>query len=155
MKKTIFIALVFIFFFIRLTYADTSIKAEVDKLKLTTEESLTYKVIVTSSERRLPEPNIPKFDGFAIVSQAKSSSVSLVKNTLKTVLVYVYILLPRAIGKIKIEPSTIKVKGKIYSTDAIEVEVIQGKREPRIKPKEKPYSPKGIQPESEQSKITL
>lgn len=126
--------------------AQTSIKAEVDKISLTTDETLTYKLTVTSSEKKIPSPDLPKFEGFIVVSKAQSSKVSFVKGNIKTVLIYTYILAPIDIGRFKIEPSSIKIKDKTYSTEVFKIQVIQGKAKPKVSPEEKP---------SEQPQITL
>jgi len=87
--------------------AETNIKSEVDKLKLTADQDLTYKIIITSSENNLPAPQMPEFKGFNVISSAQSSTVSFVKNSIKSILVYAIILIPLETGKLKIEPSQI------------------------------------------------
>lgn len=150
----IFIA-AFIFLFMANVFAQTSIKAEVDKTSLSTDEDLTYKTIITSSEKKLPSPQVPKFEGFDIVSQAQSSTISFVKSEIKTILVYVYILAPTNIGKFKIGPSTIKIENKTYSTDTFQIEVTQGKAKPKNLPEKKLPLPEKPQPESEEPQVTL
>ena len=155
MGKTIFLELIFIFSFLSLAFAENIIKAEVDKTSLSTDEDLTYKTIITSSEKKLPSPQVPKFEGFDIVSQAQSSTISFVKSEIKTILVYVYILAPTNIGKFKIGPSTIKIENKTYSTDTFQIEVIQGKTKPKNLPEKKLPLPEKPQPESEEPQVTL
>ncbi|MDP3732584.1 MAG: BatD family protein, partial [Candidatus Omnitrophota bacterium] len=86
------------------------------------------------------------------VSSAHSSTVSFVKNNIKTILVYAYILAPTDIGKFKIEPSTIKIKNETFSTATFEIEVKQGKAKPKPK-----AQPKETHPEKreEPPQITL
>ena len=141
--------------FIVLAYAETSIKAEVDKTSITTDETLTYKIIITSSEKRMPEPQIPKFEGFSVISQAQSSTISFVQAGIKTILVYAFILAPTDKGKFKIRPSTIKIKNKTYSSDAFEIEVTQGKSKPKPPSEQKPSLPKELPQEEEKPQITL
>lgn len=135
--------------------AEISIKAEVDKTSISTDETLTYKLIITSTDNEAPEPEVPKFTGFNVISQAESSTFSYLKTGPKTILVLAFILAPNDIGKFKIEPSLIKLKGKAYSTDSFEIEVTQGKSKPQVPPEEKPSLPEEFQPESGQPKITL
>jgi len=151
MRKLIFAA-VFIFSFVALVSAETTIKAEVDKTTLTTDDTLTYKIVIASSEKKLPAPQIPKFEGFNIISQAQSSTVSFMKTELKTILVYAFILAPNDIGKFKIAPASIKVKDKIYTSDTFEIEISQGAKP---LPEEKPALPEEIQPELEEPQVTL
>lgn len=144
-KIKVFI-IIFTFLFIASASADTSIKAEVDKPKLSTDETLTYKVTIASTDKKLPAPQIPNFEGFNVLSQVESSNMSFAKNEIKTTLIYEFILAPASAGKFKIDPSSIKIKNKAITTDSFEIEVTQGK----IKP-----PPKQGQPESEEPQITL
>lgn len=128
-----------ILFFTFNAFAETSIEAEVDKLRMTTDEALTYKMTINSSERNLPLPKLPKFEGFTAVSQVKSSHMAFAEGGVKTVVAHVVVLVPEGIGKLKIEPASIKIKNRVYSSQAFEIEVAQGKTKPR--PKEEPSSP--------------
>lgn len=153
--KFIISSIVFILFFFLNAFAETSIKAEVDKTKISTEETLTYKITINASNKKLPAPQIPKFAGFNVISQAQSSTMSFAKANLKTIIVYAFILAPTDIGKFNIEPSSLRIKNKIYSTESFEIEVTQGKRKSRIPQKGKPPLPKETQPESEEPQVTL
>ena len=155
-KRLIALTILFILFLTATALAQTSIKAQVDKTSITTDETLTYKLIITSSDKKIPTPQIPKFEGFNVISQAQSTTVSHVKTKIKTIIVYEFILFPIDTGKFKIEPSIIKIKSKTYSTSAFEIEVTEGKTKPKPKPEQKPSLPKGIPSEEpEQPKITL
>ncbi|MCX5708252.1 MAG: BatD family protein [Candidatus Omnitrophica bacterium] len=122
----IFIFSIFMFFAQTAVFADTTIKAEVDKPVVTMDELLTYKLTVASTEKNIPSPKIPELKSFSIVSQAQSSTVSFVQGGMQTVLVFAFILLPKETGKIKIEPAQVTVVGKVYSSQACQIEVKQG-----------------------------
>ncbi len=141
MKRIVVLSIIFVFLFIAHAFADTSIKAEIDKLKLSTDETLTYKLTITSTDKRLPEPQIPSFDGFSVLSQVESSNMSFEKNGIKTTLIYEFILVPDDVGKFKIGPSSIKIRNKAISTDSFEIEVTQGKAKPQAPPESKPEEP--------------
>ncbi len=127
-------------------FAETTIKAEVDKTILTQDENITYKLIITSSEKQVPQPQVAGFENFEVISQAQSSTISFVKGAASTILVYAFILAPKDAGKLKIGPSSIRIKDKTYSTDSFEVEV------KAILPEEKPEQsiPEENQTESEE-----
>jgi len=127
--------------------AETSIKAEIDKATLASDETLTYKIIITSPEKKLPKPQLPTFAGFNILSQAQSTTMSFSKDNLKNILVYVFILAPTDIGRFKIESASLKIKDQAYATEGFEIEVIPGKQAPSL--------PGKSQPESEQPQFTL
>jgi hypothetical protein len=113
-----------------LAFAQTEIKSRVDKDKVTTDETVTYKVTVESSESFIPQPAFPEFKDFAIISSLQSSQASWGKEGAKSSMEYVFVLLPKAIGKLKIGPATLKTKDKTYSSEELQVEVVQGKRMP-------------------------
>ena len=116
--------------------AETEIRAEVDKTSITTDELLTYKVVITSSEKELPKPKAPDFKGFVIVSQAQSSTSTFVKGGAKSILVLAFILAAKEKGRLRISPCTIKVKGKEYSSQPFEIEVKPGNDS--LKPMDEP-----------------
>lgn len=153
--KVIGIIVFFIFLFISMAFAEISIKAKVDKTSITTDETLTYKLIITSTEKQVPQPEVPKFEGFNVVSQAQSSTFSYLKTGPKTILVFAFVLTPTDIGKFKIEPGSIALKGKTYATDTFEIEVTQGKTKPQVPLGLESPLPKRTQPQTEQPQITL
>jgi len=59
MRNIIAIVIIFIFLFSAVAFAQTSIKAEVNKTSITTDETLTYKITITSSENSYLYPNYP------------------------------------------------------------------------------------------------
>jgi len=155
MKKTPFFLIIFIFLFLGTSFAETSVKAEVDKAKITTDEKLTYKLVITSSETKVSQPALPKFNGFTVLSQAQSSTMSFLKGGAKTILVYAFVLAPNEVGKFKLEPAVIKVKEEVYSTAAFEIEVTQGKLKPKLSPEKKPSLSPESPPESAEPQVTL
>ena len=149
MKKAIFFIILLSSIFSKNCWGEVLIKADIDKDKITTDEALTYKITINSSDKDAPQLELPKFDGFQVISQAQSSTLSFSKSGAKSHLVYVYILAPQGVGKFKISPAVIKIKGRNYSTQSFEVEVIQGEVHsvPRI-PNTRPRPDKpGLEPE--------
>jgi hypothetical protein len=110
------------------------IKAQVNKTNITTDEKINYKITIVVAEDKLDEPEIPEFAGFNVVSRLQSSTISFVKNNINTTLVYEFILAPVDVGKLKIEPIQVTIKGKTYSSQTFEIEVKQGKLMPQQKP---------------------
>ena len=136
-------------------FADTILTAQLDKLKITTDEAITYKLSIDSSENKIPRPQLPNFADFTVISQAQSSTVSWASGSLKTNLIFTYVLTPKSAGKLKIEPAKIKINGKYYVSQEFEVEVTQGKIAPQPKPEEHPLLPEDIQGDIEGAQITL
>ena len=155
MFKAIIVALILISTSYTKAFAETNIKAEVDKTSITADEAITYKITITSTDHKIPSPQVPKFQDFNVISRAQSSSVSLAQNQVKTVLVYAFILTPTRTGKFTIEPASVKIKKDTYSSESFEIEVTEGKIKPKSPQKERPSLPQNIQPESEEPQITL
>jgi len=118
-------ALSFFLFFAVSAFAQISIKAEVNNTSITTKDYLTYKLTITSTEKNIPSPQTPKFEGFDVLSQAQSSTLSLAAGNIKTMSTFTYILAPKEKGKFKIEPAVVKLKDKVFSSAAFEIEVKQ------------------------------
>jgi hypothetical protein len=154
MKNKVILALLFVFLAVSHVLAQTALKAEVDKKELTADELLTYKLIVTTQEKKVSAPAVPKFEGFVVVSQAQSSTISFVKNSAKTILVYAFILAPKEAGKFTIEPSILKMKNSVISSESFEIEVKAGKLKPRPQPEEE-LPPAKPQIETGQPQVTL
>ena len=153
--KKVFIILIFSFSFICQSFAQTQIKSEVDKTKISTDEALTYKLTITSSEKKITQPKFPEFKDFVVLWQAESSTISFIKEGAKTILVYTFLLAPKNTGKFTIEPTQINLEGKTYTSEKFEIEVILGELSPKALPEEKPFKPKKALPESEVPQITL
>ncbi len=154
MKRLTVFSLIFLFSSLVYSFADTSIRAQVDKPKISTDDTLTYKITITSTDKTLPVPQLPGFTNFAVLSQVESSNMVFGKDGPKTTLIYEFVLAPNAAGKFKINPASIKINNKPVSTDSFEIEVTQGKIKPQA-PEERPTPPMKGLPESEEPQITL
>lgn len=153
--KKVFIVLIFSFSFICQSLAQTQIKSEVDKIKISTDEALTYKLTIASSEKKITQPKFPEFKDFVVLWQAESSTISFIKGGAKTILVYTFLLTPKNTGKFTIEPTQVKTEGKTYASEEFEIEVTLGELSPKALPEEKPLKPKKAMPKSEEPQITL
>ena len=142
MKKKLFLLIVFFGLLVCTSFAETSFKAEVDKTSLTTDQVLTYKVSITSTEKLLPLPKFPELADFQILSQVQSSNLSFAEGGPKASLTYVLMLSPKNTGKLKIGPATLKINDQVISTQGFEIEVSQGKAKPSL-------------PESTEPQVTL
>ena len=152
-SRAIIFVILLIVFYLNSAFAETTIKAKVDKTNITTDEVITYKLTVTSTERKVPQPELPEFEGFRIISQVQSSNISLIKKDIKTSIVHTYILAANKIGVIKIAPSKIKIDNEIISSDAFQIEVKEGKIKPE--PKEELPLPEDTQEDFTQQPIII
>lgn len=158
-SRVLISSIMFILFSVEVSFAETSIEAQVDQTKLSSQGFIIYKLTVTTEEKNMPSPVLPSFNDFDVVSRVQSSRISVQKGTLKTVVAYSFVLVPQKKGKLVIEPAQIKIKGKTYSTDNFEIEVkkVPYPPEPRPEPQPKPQ-PKKLTPgefPSDSEKTTL
>ncbi len=138
-----------------MSFAESSIKCEVNKAKISIDDTLIYKLTITSSERQIPLHKLPEFKDFLVVSRAESSTISLAGGGVKTVLVYAIVLVPKNTGKLSIGPSKFEEEGKTYTSEKFEIEVTLGKRPPKTLPKEKPSQPEKAPLKSKEPQVTL
>ena len=105
---------------------DVQVIATVSKNKVSQNEQFQYTLEVKGSSVSLPEPKVPSFEGFYVLSGPMSStSVQIVNSKMSRSESYTYILQAREPGKVTIEPATIILNGKTISSDKIEIEVVK------------------------------
>lgn len=129
--RKIYVFLLSFLIFTGACFADESIKAEVDKLKVVIGEVFTYKITVSLSQGQITAPKLPELKDFQVVSQAQSSQISFSGGSAKTAVVYAFVLSPINTGKFTIGPATIKIKDKDYVTSSFIIEVIESKGRPK------------------------
>ena len=110
--------------------ANVSISATVNRTAVKLGGTFTFSVTVTTGvTRALPEPVLEQTDDFEIrgKSTSSSSSVSIVngKLTSEKTIRHSYSLVPTKAGDLVIPPAVLTYKGKKFSTDPINVRVIQ------------------------------
>lgn len=89
--------------------------------------SLTYTLNAKGSDLRMP--NIDGFDILMGPSVSSSTSMQIINGnvTKSQNYSYTYILRASKVGKYTISPATIKVKKKIYQSNSLQIEAIQGR----------------------------
>lgn len=147
------LGVIFALLFCGALYAEVSLKAEVNKTELTTDDLLAYKLTVSSEEKNIPRPVLPEFGAFNVVSSAESSSLSFSQGKIKSVSQYLIVLAPKEKGRFKIGSAAVKIGGKEYVSEKFEIEVDQGKKQ-NIRP-ENPALPAKPLPQSDQPQLTL
>ena len=102
------------------------IVAGVDRLELSTDDTVTLTVVVDVSSRNVPQPELPGLDGFSIVGNSTSTQMSIINGTISNNVVYSYRLQPYRTGTLTIEPIKLTLNGQTYFTDPINIVVTQG-----------------------------
>ncbi len=127
--------------------------AEVDRTTVGLGEPLRLTVTVTGTNiGRVPQPELPKLDGFDNIgsSRSQSTSISIVNGriTQQQSINFVYTLVPKKTGELVIGPCRMEYQGVEYTTEPITVKVTKS-APPRAQPPRQPLSPFDIFEEPE------
>jgi hypothetical protein len=113
-----------------LACAETTLKAEVDKTSISADETVTFKLTITTSERSLPAPSLPALKDFSVLSSAQSSTTTFQQGQIKIFVVYAFVLTPLRTGELVIPPATITSGKDVYTSAPITVTVKEGASSP-------------------------
>jgi hypothetical protein len=134
MKQLIYIFC--LLFFSALGFAqEVSFTASVNKNVVGLDESFTLTFKLNAGGNKFKAPVLS--DNFKIYSGPnQSTSMSYINGRMSTSISYQYLLVPINVGKYVIEPATIEVDGESYSSNPIEIEVVEEKQ-PQTRAKQK------------------
>ncbi len=110
------------------------VASQVDKVRLTMEEPLTFSVTITGPVTSTPRVTLPSLEGFAVLSTGQSQQVTMRAGATQLSVTLQYILAPTAPGKQTLGPVTVEHEGQRYQTAPIEVEVTGAPRPPVERP---------------------
>ena len=117
------------------------IAASVDRTSLSTDEMLTLTVTLDAAISNPPNPSLPSLEGFNIVGSSSSSQISIVNGAISSQLIYSYRLQPYATGDLVIDPISVTLDGRTFTTEPISVLVSQGTGTPLNVPPSNPTAP--------------
>ncbi len=131
-RKSLLIAFVLGFLLAGIAQAQSNgITATVDRSSLSTDDTLTLTVTVSTDNSNLPQPDMPVMDGFDIVNSGSSSQISMFNGAVSAQVIYTFRLRPTKTGQLTIGAFTVTINGQTYSSDPIEVSVSQGTGQPQ------------------------
>ena len=124
---------------------DLSLTATVDRTRVGLEDQLTLTISASGSGfESLPEPELPALDNFDVLGthQSSSSQFSIVNGKVSSskTIDFMYYLSPRQAGTWKIGSAKLKYRGKTYTTEPIQVEVVTGTVQQRSQQTHRPRS---------------
>lgn len=105
------------------SYAQSPVRAEVDRNQLPVGETLTLTITVSGSAN---SPQMPMLAGFQIVGNSHSSQISIVNGAISSQAVYSYVLQATTLGTYTIPEIPVVVNQQTYLTQPIYIEVTQG-----------------------------
>lgn len=86
-------------------------------------ESINLVISLSGSVKSLPKPTLPDLSDFDVYSSGTSSNFSIGIGSFVNQITYSYVLVPKKIGKITIQPAVVQYNGKTYATTPIQIEV--------------------------------
>ena len=114
------------------------ITATVDRVTLSTDETVTLTVTVNTGLNNPPRPLLPSLAGFNVLGTSTSSQISLINGAMSSMLVYHYRLQPTQPGQLVIDPISLTVNGQTYTTPPITVQATPGTGVPATTPPAQP-----------------
>ncbi|PIQ98829.1 MAG: hypothetical protein COV66_13070 [Nitrospinae bacterium CG11_big_fil_rev_8_21_14_0_20_45_15] len=106
----------------RLYAEEITLSAEVDKNRLTLEDSI-YLKITAHGAQNTPQPQLPPLPDFRVRTGGTSSSTQIINGSISTRSTHSFILTPTKAGTFTLGPATMKVDGKLYKTKPIQINV--------------------------------
>lgn len=111
-----------------LSAQDFSIEASVSESQIFIGEQFSLDIEVRgSSVRSVALPVLPQIDGIRVLSStpSRSSSISIVNGQTTTTTSYTYTLIARERGHVTIPPVTVTIDGEEYTTNSLDIEIIE------------------------------
>lgn len=121
------------------------LRAQVDANEITTDDTVTLTLTLTTPDGNAPRLNLPALDGFDVVGSSTSSQYSIVNGSANASTVYAFELQPTRAGDITIPSLKLNISGQTLSSQAITVRVTQGNGTPTRKNSQR-TSPFGASP---------
>lgn len=104
---------------------DINLSATVDKNSVGLGESITLTIAASGGMKSIPKPALPDLSDFDVYSSGTSSNFSIGTGGITSQSSYSYVLVPRKTGTFTIQPVTVNVGDKSYSTQPIKITVSQ------------------------------
>lgn len=108
--------------------------AGVDRTSATTDDYVTFTVVVSALDRISAQPQPPPLDGFEIAGISSASQIVIEGSQLRTTTTHTYQLRPVRTGTLIIGPVSATIDGVAHTTAPLVVEVTQGAGQPAAPP---------------------
>ena len=119
--------------------------AQVDANAITTDDTVTLTLTLTTPDGSAPRLNLPALDGFNVVGSQTASQYRIVNGQTSASMVYAFQLQPTRMGDLKIPTLHLDMNGQLLATDPLTVHVTQGNGTP-TKKNSSGFSPLGASP---------
>lgn len=106
---------------------EVEVTARVDRNVVSQSDQLVLTVEVRGTMRQVGTPTLPPLDEhFSVYSAGSSTNMSWVNGEMTSSRSWSYRLLPKGVGEFTIGAVEVEFGGSVYSTEPIEVEVVEG-----------------------------
>lgn len=120
-----------------------SLGAAVDSNEITTDETVTLTLTLTTPDGNAPQLNLPAMDGFNVVGSRTASQYNVMNGNASASMAYAFELQPTRTGDLTIPSLHLALNGQPLATDPITVHVTKGNGAPRQKQSRANGSPLG------------
>ncbi len=121
---------------------DLTVRARVDRTIASLNDHVTLSIEVQGTMRQVGMPKLPPLDAdFSVYSAGSSTNMSWVNGAMTSSRTWTYRLVPKRAGSFTIGPAKVEFGADVYSTEPIEIEIVEGEA-PRTasQPQERPSS---------------
>ena len=115
-----------VFFEVSVSLAQSPLRAQVDRTTIAADEQVTLTVTVTGEVVNIPRPDLSNLTDFRVVGTRTSTQISIINGDLTSQGIYIYSLQPLREGNLVIPPVSVEIKGQLYQTDPLNIEVVGG-----------------------------
>ncbi len=105
-------------------FAQVQVRAYTDKQQVCRGRELSLIIEISGKVRSYSAPDVNSIANARIYGQGSSQRISFINGVVNNQITFSYILLPLKIGKLRIPSFKVKVNGRYYSTDPIDIDVI-------------------------------
>jgi len=139
LKKIGFLILLLILLSTSSYSTDIKITAWVDRTTIGLNEQFVLSVEISGSGAgSAPQPKLPDMDKFAAyVGSGSSQSIQFINGRMSVSKTLNYYFIAREVGKFQIGPVTLTYKGKTYTTEPIDIEIVKTSAQPQQIPRQK------------------
>ncbi len=103
---------------------DIKIQASISAATVGVNDQFTYSLEISGSAASLPEPELPEFNDFMVLSGPNSStSIQIVNGSMSSTKSNTFYLQPTKEGTFTIPPAVVRYKGKVYKSNSVSIKV--------------------------------
>ena len=106
---------------------DLEVSARVDRTVVSLSDQLVLTIEAQGTMRQIGAPSLPPLDAdFSVYSAGSSTNMSWVNGAMTSSRTWTYRLLPKSVGTFTIGAVELDFGGSVYSTEPIEIQVVEG-----------------------------